>query len=221
MNLGLKPTPVVGGHIALSRLDIGKWIKIFAKPAELVSGAIPGPVPGALKGAAAAPTPEAAAAKMTTAVVGPSPWSKVDGEVSLDVAEAIYNDEAVRGLSASFRMNKGVVTIPRLKASMPGDLAIDLDAGRGTLTASTSRLRETLRWLQIDMSGIPRGRLESLSIGGKLAAKADALELSDGTFKLDDVPGSLGGTLSLKAPMTALAVATALALVQAVAASAT
>jgi hypothetical protein len=207
LSLGLKPTPVMGGHIALSRLDIGKWIKIFAQPADLVSGRVSGPVAGpvsgALKGAAAAPTPEAAAAKVTTAVVGPSPWSKVDGEVSLDVAEAIYNDEAVRGLSASFRMNKGVVTVPRLKASMPGDLAIDLDAARGTLTASTSRLRETLRWLQIDMGGIPRGRLESLSIDGKLAAKADALELSDGTFKLDDVPGSLGGTLSLKAPMTA------------------
>jgi hypothetical protein len=185
LSLGLKPAPVLGGHVSLSRLDIGKWLKIFSKPAELASGRAINPV------------------KVTTAVVGPSPWSKVDANVGLEIAEALYNNDAIRNLSASFQMNKGVVTIPRLRASMPGDLAIDIDAGKGTLYASTRHLRDTLRWLEIDMGGIPRGRLESLSIEGKLAAKADALELSDGTFKLDGVPGSVGGTLSLKLPITA------------------
>ena len=199
LSLGLKPAPVLGGHVALSRLDIGKWLQIFSKPAELASGQAVNPV----KAAAAAPTPEAAAAKVTTAVVGVSPWSKIDANVGLEIAEAIYNNDAIRNLSASFQMNKGVVTIPRLRASMPGDLAIDIDADKGTLYASTRHLRDTLRWLEIDMGGIPRGRLESLSIEGKLAPKADALELSDGTFKLDGVPGSVGGTLSLKLPITA------------------
>jgi len=199
LSLALKPSPVLGGHISLSRLDIGKWVKVFSKPAELV----PSPPSNPVKAAVAAPTPEAAAAKVTTAVVGPSPWSKVDAEVSLEIAEALYNEDAIRDLSASFRMNKGVITIPRLKASMPGDLVIDLDAARGTLKASTAHLRDTLRWLDIDMGGIPRGRLESFSVEGKLAAKADALELSDGTFRLDGALGTLGGTLSLKPPMAA------------------
>jgi len=199
LSLALKPSPVLGGHVSLSRLDIGKWIKIFSKPAELASGTAANPV----KAAATAPTAEAAAAKMTTAVVGPSPWAKVDADVSLEIAEAVYNADAIRGLSASFQMNKGVVTIPRLKASMPGDLAIDLDADRGTLKASTGHLRDTLRWLDVDMGGIPRGRLESLSIESRLAAKAGVLELGDGTFSLDGMPGTIAGTVSLKAPAAA------------------
>lgn len=200
LSLSLKPTPVLGGQVSLSRLDIGKWMKIFGQPPQQLS---PGPAAKTAKAVAAAPTAEAAAAQATAAVVGPSPWAKVDADVSIELAEALYKEDTIRNLSASFRMNKGVVTIPRLKASMPGNLTIDLDAGKGVLTASTDHLRDTLRWLEIDMGGIPRGRLESLSIEGKLAAKADALELSDGTFKLDGVPGSVGGTLSLKLPISA------------------
>jgi len=161
LSLALKPSPALGGHVSLSRLDIGKWIKIFSQPAELS--------PNPVKAAATAPTPEAAAAKVTTAVVGPSPWSKIDADVTLEVAEALYNNDTIRGLSASIDMKKGVVTVPRLKASMPGDLAIDLDAGKGTLKASTGRLRDTLHWLGIDTEGIPRGRLETLSVEGELA----------------------------------------------------
>jgi len=198
VSLAYKPVPTVEGKLSLSRLDIGKWIKIFSKPVE----PRPGSAVNAVKDAVTSPTPEAAAAKVTTAVVGPSPWSKVDADVSLEVAEALYNNDAIRGLSASFQMNKGVVTIPRLKASMPGGLAIDLDAAKGTVWASTNNLRETLRWLDIDMGGIPRGRLQSLSVEGKLATKAGGLVLSDGVFKLDGVPGSLDGTLSLKPPIS-------------------
>ena len=37
-----------------------------------------------------------------------------------------------------------------------------------------------------------------MTVEGKLAAKAGGLDLTDGTFKLDDVPGTMTGTLSLE-----------------------
>ncbi|MBS0540315.1 MAG: AsmA family protein [Proteobacteria bacterium] len=197
--LALKPSPALSGNVSLSRLEIDKWIKIFARPSELVSPANINPV----KAAAGAPSPEVAAAKVTTAVVGPSPWTRLDADVTVEIAEAIYNNAAIRDLSASFDMRKGVPTVSRLKATMPGDLAIDADAAKGTFNASAGNLRQSLEWLGVKTTGVPRGALESFSATGKLAAKAGGLDLSDGTFRLDGTKGTLGGTLFLKAPMTA------------------
>lgn len=202
--LAVAPAPVLSGQVSLSRLDIDKWIRIFSRPSELVPAASTNPV----KEAAKAATPEVAAAKVTTAVVGPSPWTKVDADVTVEIAEALYNNGAIRGLSASLDMKKGVPTVSRLKATMPGALSIDADAGKGTFEASAGNLRQTLDWLGVRTTGVPRGALETMSISGRLAAKAGGLDLSDGTFRLDGTAGTLGGTLFLKAPMTAsLAVA--------------
>src|SRR5471030_2006484 len=195
VNLTLGANPALNGKLALTRLDIGKWAKIFARPIEFT--------PDPVKAVATAPTPEAAAAKAATAVVGPSPWSKIDADLSLQIAEAIYNGDTIRDLSATFAMQKGVATVPQLKAELPGGMTIDVDAAKGMLKASAPHLRDTLRWLGVDTSGIPAGRLEKLAIDGKLATKAGALDLGDGTFTLDDVPGTIAGTLLLKVPLSA------------------
>jgi hypothetical protein len=152
---------------------------------------------------AAAPTPQAAATKAATAVINASPWSRVNANVVVEIVEALYNNDAMRDFSATLDMKKGVVVVPRLKASLPGGLSIDADAGQGKFNVSATHLRDTLKWLGIDVSGIPAGRLEALTAEGTLASKAGGLDLKSGTFKLDGVPGTLGGTLSLKVPVTA------------------
>ncbi len=195
VKLTLGATPAVSGKLALTRLDIDKWVKIFARPMDFTADPV--------KAVVTAPTPEAAAAKAAAAVVGPSPWSRIDADLSLQIAEAIYNGETIRDLSAVIAMQKGVATAPQLKAALPGGMTIDIDAARGTLKAAGPHLRETFRWLGVDISGIPPGRLEKLVIDGKLATKAGALDLSDGTFMLDDVPGTIAGMLSLKVPFSA------------------
>src|SRR5476649_1222602 len=195
VKLTLGANPAVSGKLALTRLDIGKWVKILARPIEFT--------PDPVKAVVTAPTPEVAAAKAATAVVGPSPWSKIDADLSLQIAEAIYNGDTIRDLSATFAMRKGVATVPQLKAALPGGMTIDVDAAKGTLKASAPHLRDTLHWLGVDISGVRAGRLEKLAIDGKLVTKAGALDLSDGTFMLDDVPGTISGTLSLKVPLSA------------------
>ncbi len=196
VSLVYKPVPKLEGSLSLSRLDIGKWLDLLARPIDFA--------PDPVKAVTTAPTPQAAAAKAAQAVAGhPSPWSKIDAVLTVDIAETLYNKDTIRGLSASLDMTQGVVVVPRLKATMPGDLTVDLDAEKGTLHAQAGHWRDTLKWLGLDTSGIPAGKLETMTMDGKLAAKAGALSLSDGSFKLDGVPGTVAGTLSLKLPVTA------------------
>jgi len=201
LSLALGETVSLDGNVSLSRVDIGNWLKILSRPIDFTPESGLGPDP--VKAVTSAPTPQAAAAKATTAVIGPSPWSRVNANVTVTIAEALYNDDTMRDFSATLDMKKGVVVVPKLKASLPGGVSIDTDAGQGRFNVSVRHLRDTLKWLGIDVSGVPAGRLETLTAEGTLASKAGALDLKDGTFKLDGVPGTLGGTLSLKVPATA------------------
>ena len=129
LSLAYKPVPKLEGSLSLSRLDIGKWLELLARPIDFA--------PDPVKAVTTAPTPQAAAAKAAQAVAGhPSPWSKIDAVLTLDIAETLYNRDTIRNLSASLDMKQGVVVVPRLKATMPGDLTVDLDVDKGTLHAS-------------------------------------------------------------------------------------
>ncbi len=195
LKLVTAPSPALSGQVSLSRLDIGKWVEILSRPTEFTADPV--------KAVTTAPTPQAAAAKVTASVVGPSPWTRIDADVAVDIAEALYKNGTIRDLSASVGMRKGAVTVPRFKATLPGNLSIDADATKGTFKASAGHLRDTLEWLGVETAGMPRGALQTLSIDGKLAAKAGELDLSNGTFKLDDTGGIVAGTFFLKSPLAA------------------
>ena len=202
LSLALGDVVNLEGNVSLSRLDVGSWLEILARPIDFT------PDPEPVKSVASAPTPQAAATKAATAVINASPWSRVNANVTVAIIEALYNNDAIRDFSATIDMKKGVVVVPKMKASLPGGVSIDVDAGSGKFNMSAKHLRDTLKWLGIDASGVPAGKLDTLTAEGTLASKAGGLDLKDGTFKLDGVPGTLGGTLSLKTPVTAaLAVA--------------
>jgi hypothetical protein len=195
LSLAYKPMPKVEGNLSLSRLDIGKWIEVLSRPIDFSAD----PVTAVTTSA----TPEGAAAKAASAAAGRAAWSKIGAHVTVDVAEALYNNDKILDLAASLDMKEGVLIVPRLKATMPGNLTVDFDAGKGTLHAAAAHWRDTLKWLGLETGGIPAGKLETMAIDGKLAVKGEGLALSDGTFKLDDVPGTVAGSLSFKSPLTA------------------
>jgi uncharacterized protein involved in outer membrane biogenesis len=181
VTLVTSPVPTLTGKLQLSRLDLSKWRDVLQRPMDFA----PQPV------------------KAMAPPVEPSPWSKVDADLSVDIAEALWRNQSITDLSASFTMNKGVVVVPRLKAHGPGGLVVDADATKGTFLLSSNHLRVTLDWLDVGTGGIPHGVLESFRLEGKLAAKENVLQLSDGAFWLDGTHGTASGSLSLKAPLTA------------------
>lgn len=195
--LAFQSVPTVSGHVALSRLDIGTWLTILARPIDFA------PDPVKAVAVATAGAANKAAATIAKVVTGPSPWSQIDADVSVDVAEAIYRHDTIRDLSVVLDVDKGVVGVPRFKASLPGGMSVDADTTTGQLKLVATDLRHTLDWLGLETAGVPAGKLEAFSLDGKLAAAPGGLALSDGTFKLDGTPGTIAGTLSFKSPLAA------------------
>lgn len=182
--LDLHPTRALSGTLSLSRIDVDKWLTILARPMDFAPPAVKDVIGSQPKPAA-------------------SPWAEMNADVTVDIAEATYRGDKVTDLSFALSATKGVVTLPRLRAVLPGPTRIDLNSGAGHLSVRGGNLRQTLRWLDVDVTGVSMGLLQSLDIQGKVAASPGSLQISDGRFALDGTVGSLAGAVSLKAPGSA------------------
>jgi hypothetical protein len=221
--LTLAPTLALEGKISLPKLDIDRWL---APPARPVAAATPAPVATATPPPAAAAAP-APAAKRPTPVPPPTVLSALlppevrtvlpasaTINVTLEVAEATYNNAAVRNASIAVDMLNGVITIPTLTAILPGDMVLQAhatstgDAAHPLLAGDFSfagpRLRETLDWLQIDVDSVPAGKLDQFALRGKLAANGPNLQLTDGTFQLDDLKGTTTASMTVSMQTAAI-----------------
>ena len=186
LSFALKPTPAIAGKVSLSHFDVDKWLTILARPIDFA----PPAVKSALKPAAKAASPS-------------SYWSAIDANLTADVGEARYKDDLVRNLSLVLDVKKGVLAVPHFSALLPGQTKIDIDSAAGRFSLASNDLRQTLRWLDVDTSGVPAGRLQTLAVDGKLVSAPGSLQVNDVRFRLDDTSGAAGGTLSLKSPFSA------------------
>lgn len=142
---------------------------------------------------------------------------------SIDAKEVIYRKGTMRDVALAVEIRKGVIAVPRLSAILPGDMVLEANAAplaagaateagakpvanpvqsAGAFSLSGSRLRETLAWLEIDTSGIPASKLQSLSIQGKVASTANSLQLSDLAMNLDGQPATGSGSIAFGVPLT-------------------
>lgn len=139
---------------------------------------------------------------------------------SIDAGEVTYRKGTMRDVALAVEIRKGVIAVPRLSAILPGDMVLEAnaapaaaaDAGAkpvanpiqsaGVFSLTGSRLRETLAWLEIDTSGIPAGKLQSLSIKGKVASTANSLQISDLAMNLDGQPATGSGSIAFGVPLT-------------------
>jgi hypothetical protein len=148
-----RATPLaVEARFMASRLDLDRWLAAIAIPDQLT----------------ASPSPVAAAASLAAPPqpFGPSWLSDLNARIALDVGELIYNRKPVRNLALELEARSGVVAVPRFTAVLPGDLTVqaksNLSGDQARPTASGDfrlvgpKLRETLAWLAVDVSSVPR-----------------------------------------------------------------
>jgi len=178
--LTYKGPPSLEGRIALARFDLDKWLDLLAKPGLLP--ALPKPAPGAK----------------------PTPPPQINASLSLDVAELTWRKEVVRELSLAVELAKNVVSVPRLRAVLPGDMTVQGSGmPEGTFDLSGNKLRETLAWLGIDAAALPKDRLTGLKANGKLKSAAGGLQITDVAFEMDDLKGKASGAVTLGLPLAA------------------
>jgi uncharacterized protein involved in outer membrane biogenesis len=198
LTLTLKPALAIDGKLAADRLDLDRWLAAMAKPTA--PRALATPLPPA--GATAAPAPPA----------GPSLLAAITAKLSFEIGELIYNKQPVRNIALELEARRGAVAIPKLTATLPGDLVLQArstmsgDPNRPTVAGEFSlvgpKLRETLAWLAVDVSSVPANKLTRISLKGRMSSDGGNVQVNDAVFELDDLKGSGGITVTFGVPLS-------------------
>lgn len=192
-----------------------------AKPAAAPAAPAAKPTTAAPPAAAAANTAAKPPATAPTAPASLSPFPPAFTVLfSVDAKEVTYRKGTMRDVALALEIRKGVIAVPRLSAILPGEMVLQanaapsaaVDAGAkpvanpiqsaGTFSLEGSRLRETLAWLEIDTSGIPADKLQTLSIKGKVASTANSLQISDLGMDVDGQHAAGSGSITFGVPLT-------------------
>ena len=178
-------TSSLKGRVALPKIDLEKWLALLAKP-------------GAFQPAQPAGKPTAPAKPSS---LSPFP-AAMDVSLALEVAEVVYRKGTVRDLAVALEIHKGVITVPQLKAVLPGDMRVDATVEpSGALSIMGPRLRETLAWLEANPSGVPADKLQRLNLKGRLAATANGVQIADLVAELDGQRATGGGSVTFGTPL--------------------
>ena len=199
--LSFEPSLVLNGRLSLPKLDLDKWLMAFARPDPLqpTAAAAPGPKPAALP-AAGAPT-----------LLPP----ELGGSLAIEVGELTYRRGIVRDLSMGIEARAGAIALSRLRAALPGDMALRAasavtggpasPAASGEFSVRGSRLRETLAWLGVDTAGVAADRLQTLDVSGTMMSAADKVQVNAASFSVDGGVATGSVALNLAPPLSAVA----------------
>jgi len=210
-------TPSLKTRLSLPRLDVEKWSALLADPGLFK------PTPATAKPVDAKPAATAAGKPPAAVAAAPSlsPFPPaLTVQVSIDAKEVLYRKDTVRDVALGVEIRKGVITVPRLAATLPGDMVLRANTtaaapaapsakaqpnpvqSAGEFSLAGPRLRETLAWLAIDTSGVPPDKLQALSITGRVAATANSLQISDLAMDLDGQRATGAGSITFGLPLT-------------------
>ncbi len=194
--LTLKPALAVEGKLTAAKLDLDRWLAAIARPAE------PEPQTPPPAGSSAVPAPPA----------GPSLLASMAAKLALDVGEVVYDRQPVRNVVIELEAKGGAVAVPKLSATLPGDMVLQAsstfsgDPARPAVVGEFSlvgpKLRETLAWLEIDVSALPANKLTRLSMKGRMASNGGNVQVSDAVFELDGLKGSGGIEVTFGVPLS-------------------
>ena len=193
----LKPKLGVEGKLSVPKLDLDRWLAALQQPSS----------------PATSPAPQAApAAPGNTNASGGGFFGDLNAKLAFELGEVIYNKQPVRNVALELEAKGGAVAVPKLAATLPGDMVLQAqstltgDAARPGVTGQFSlvgpKLRETLAWLAVDVSSVPPSKLQRLSLRGRMSSTGGNVQVSDAVFELDDLKGSGGVTVTFGVPLS-------------------
>ncbi|WP_421997098.1 AsmA family protein [Reyranella sp.] len=195
----LSPKLAIDADLVADRIDLDRWLASLT----------PAPPP-----AATAPPPAGATAQPAPPP-GPSALASIAADLSFEVGEVVYKKQAIRSVALQLEAQGGAVAVPKLAATLPGDLVLQArstmsgDPSRPTVAGEFSlvgpKLRQTLDWLAVDVSSVPADKLQRLSLKGRMASTGGNVQVSDAAFELDDLKGTGGITVTFGVPLAIVA----------------
>ena len=195
LSVKLKPALAVDGKVVMSKLDLDKTLAALSQPTAAAKAAPP-----------AKPAPAAAAGKSANML------DSVTAKFSVDIGEVTYNKQTVRNVAVEVDARGGAVAVPRLTATLPGDMVLQAkstmtgDPARPTVSGDFSlvgpKLRDTLKWLDVDVSSVPANKFTNVSLKGRMASTNGNVQVTEAIFQLDDLKGTGGVLVTFSVPLS-------------------
>ena len=198
LSVTLKPKLAVDGKVVIPRLDLDRALASLAQPA-----------PAAAKlGAPVAPA-------APTSTSSTSFLADLTAKIAIEAGEVVYNKTPIRNVALELDARNGAVAVPKLAATLPGDMVLQArstmsgDPARPTVSGDFSlvgpKLRDTLKWLEVDTSSMPADKLNKVSLKGRMASTGGNVQVSDAAFELDDIKGTGGVVVTFSVPLSIVA----------------
>src|SRR5471032_444950 len=196
----LKPALSVDAKLSFAKLDLDAWLAALPPAAPAATP------PPAVPASPAAPSPSAPQASKESLLAG------LNAKIAIDIGEIDYHKQAVKSVAIELEARNGAVAVLRLNASLPGDMVVQAkstfsgDPARptaaGDFNLDAPKLRDTLKWLAIDMSSLPPDKLTRFSLKGHLTSSNGEVEVPDGTIEFDNTKASGGLVVNFGVPLS-------------------
>ena len=203
----LKPAFSIDSKLSFAKLDLDAWLASLppSAPATPPPPAVPAtPVSTAAAPSAGGPPPAS----------GGSYLAGISAKIAIDVGEIDYHKQAVKNVAVELEARNGAVAVPRLNANLPGDMVVQAkstfsgDAARptasGDFNLTAPKLRDTLKWLAIDVSSLPPDKLTRFSLKGRLTSSNGEVQVPDGAIELDTMKASGGLVVNFGVPLSVI-----------------
>lgn len=176
----------VSGRLSATNLDADRWLERLRGRTLLV------------------PSPRSA---------GAAPLEQMPGlrlDLTVDAGVVRYRRDIVRDLVVSFRLEDDAFHLKEARAVLPGDFHLHRRVGfegdethpgyDGVIEVKALHLRQTLKWIGIDIAGVPADRLQTLRLNGRTRPEKGVVHVADATFSLDDQAGTVTADIALAIP---------------------
>ena len=121
-----------------------------------------------------------------------------------------YRRDIVRDLVVAFLFEDQAFHLREARAVLPGDFRLHRKVGfegdethpgyDGVIEVNGLHLRETLKWIGIDIAGVPADRLQTLRLNGRTRPVKGVVHVADAAFSLDDQAGTVTADIALAIP---------------------
>ena len=204
----LGEVPNVSLNLAVSRIDLDKWLSmpaVVAKPRE----------PGAPRKTPATEVQSKASIELQVPKKAPKTAKEADfqlpaninGVLGVSVETFTYRRGIIRQARLGLELDNGEATISHLSAQLPGGTEVAFFGfvtaaeGKprleGEIETAVSDLRGLLGWLEVEIPDVPAHRLRKLTLSGKIIATPEQVKATDLDFLFDSSRLSGGVTVAL------------------------
>lgn len=205
--LDLAEEPSLAAQLAVARIDLDSWLAMpeVAPPPVAADPETQEEESGPAQEAARDPDRAPPSIPLPTGVTA---------ALTLAVEAITFNNDAIRQVRADAELADGRITLSRLSALLPGAAeaamvgALTTPDGQprfeGRLEARAADLRSVLRWLEVDVAGVPAERLRTLQLSSGIAITPQQVEARDLDLRVDSstIRGTAGARLAERPAIT-------------------